>query len=528
MKITIKIIALLIILGSTACNDFLDQAPDNRAEITDVESVGQLLVSAYPNISHILFAELMSDNADDLGPQYSTFYQWYDDVYAWEPVIEDGQDSPASYWSACYTAIAAANHALEAIVELGDTEEFLPYRGEALVCRAYSHFMLVNVFAQHYNPETADSEVGIPYVTLPETEVLADYERLSVGEVYRLIEADLVEGLELISNSAYDIPSFHFTIQAANAFASRFYLYKAEWEKVIEHADNALGDSPEQFLRDWEAYDVMSYYELTEQYTRSTEPCNLMMIGTLSWWARAYASNRYGTHIELVNDFYSYYAGYHPWGGGQTVSGSTYSVNSGTYAMKNVYSSGVDVYYTPKWDEKFEYSYAGASTGLGWLMQPAFTGEEVLLNRAEAYIMNNQITEGTADLNFWVETHCPYPGSFPESLEDYYTNVEHPALNPAFTIDADKELLIYAVLDVRRRELLHEGFRWFDIKRYNFEITHEYYDGSSITLAPNDYRRAIQIPQDALNNGIEGNTRTPEATSEYVKLDGTTFPTDNY
>ncbi|XLL74012.1 RagB/SusD family nutrient uptake outer membrane protein, partial [Myroides odoratimimus] len=38
-------------------------------------------------------------------------------------------------------------------------------RAEALLARAYNHFMLVNLWAKHYNPATAESDLGIPYVT---------------------------------------------------------------------------------------------------------------------------------------------------------------------------------------------------------------------------------------------------------------------------------------------------------------------------------------------------------------------------
>ena len=36
-------------LLSTACNDFLDEVPDNRTVIDTPEAVSELLVSAYPD-----------------------------------------------------------------------------------------------------------------------------------------------------------------------------------------------------------------------------------------------------------------------------------------------------------------------------------------------------------------------------------------------------------------------------------------------------------------------------------------------
>ncbi len=52
------------------------------------------------------------------------------------------------------------NMALEAIEEAGDTDEYSTAKGEALVCRAFNHFILVNLFAEHYDPNKAEKYAG--------------------------------------------------------------------------------------------------------------------------------------------------------------------------------------------------------------------------------------------------------------------------------------------------------------------------------------------------------------------------------
>ena len=59
---------------------------------------------------------------------------------------------------------------------------------EALLTRAYAHFMLVNLFAKHYDQTTASSDPGIPFVDTPETVFIQQYERNSVQQVYDRIE----------------------------------------------------------------------------------------------------------------------------------------------------------------------------------------------------------------------------------------------------------------------------------------------------------------------------------------------------
>ena len=72
--------------------------------------------------------------------------------------------------------------------------------------RAYFHFVLVNVFAEAYKDEAKSSQDwGIPYVTSVEDVVNIDYSDTiyskKVSEVYRLIEKDLLEGINLIDDS---------------------------------------------------------------------------------------------------------------------------------------------------------------------------------------------------------------------------------------------------------------------------------------------------------------------------------------
>lgn len=50
---------------------------------------------------------------------------------------------------------------------------------------------------------------------------------------YAQIEKDLEQGLSLLKGAKYEVPHYHFTQQAAFAFATRFYLFKGNWDKAI-------------------------------------------------------------------------------------------------------------------------------------------------------------------------------------------------------------------------------------------------------------------------------------------------------
>ncbi|HAK27894.1 MAG TPA: hypothetical protein DCO90_01390 [Sphingobacterium sp.] len=194
MKLTnLKYLFISSALLLSSCNKYLDQQPDMRAEINTVDKVKRLITSAYPFGNYLAMAETYSDNVEDKG--VGGLYQPVPSLYRWQDINNSDTDSPNSYWNNCYEAIAAANHALAAIEANNFGKEIAAFKGEALVARAYAHFMLVNFFAKVYDykkPENNTSP-GIPYVIEPETVVIKQYDRGTVKSVYDNIRKDLEE-----------------------------------------------------------------------------------------------------------------------------------------------------------------------------------------------------------------------------------------------------------------------------------------------------------------------------------------------
>ena len=498
MKKILIIVSLFVSFVFSACNDYLDKAPDNRASLNSPKAVRELLVSAYPDQTYQVFTESMSDNVSDRGPQAnaeaadSPSRLTSEQAYNWEDMKGEDQDEPTSYWAGCYKAIASCNHALQAIVKNGDGPEYAAQKGEALVCRAYAHFMLVNIFAEHYDSLTAKTALGIPYVTEPERVVFKEYTRNTIKEVYQKIIADFTTGFPLINDAVYPVRSYHFTKNASAAFASRLYTYLGEPDSVIKYSGMVLGSTPQSLVRDWNGLyqKFASTAALSTQYDKADDPANIMIIGCVSWLYRA-AYNRYALDINLL----------------KTVA---YKVNvtGGQNAFLSI-SGGICV--IPKYFEYFKRESINANYGVGYVMVPSFTIEEVLFNRAEAYVMKNDFTNALKDLNAY----------YPRRIDKYnatihmvtaakvtaYAAKDATIPAPAYALSAAQIPYIKVILDARRAEFIHEGLRWFDIKRMHLAITHAIVGGSSITLTPSDLRRAVQIPLDALAFGIVPNTR---------------------
>jgi starch-binding outer membrane protein, SusD/RagB family len=54
---------------------------------------------------------------------------------------------------------------------------------------------------------------------------------------------------------------------------------------------------------------------------------------------------------------------------------------------------------------------------------------------------------------------------------------------------------------------VQEGMRWFDILRHRLTVFHPSVNSQEVVLRPDDPRRVLQIPQDAILAGIPKNPR---------------------
>jgi hypothetical protein len=492
----IKAVALFLIVSS--CNDILDETPDNRTTIDSAEKISELLVGAYPDAGYVSFLEPMSDNAGDKGPSAETGIDrattLNERMFFWDDINDTDDDTPTFYWNRAYKAIAQANQALVSIEELGGGAELDYLRGEALVCRAYAHFMLVNIFSKAYDPATAATDLGIPYVTEPETVLLGEYERGTVESVYDNIQADLELGLPLVEDD-YNVSAFHFTKKAANAFAARFYLNIAEWDEVVEHSTLALAGGA-GVLRDWENdYRPATYSEQTNLYTSSTfETANLLLVAAESLYSRYHFSARYQLNNDKRDEIFPNSNGTgQPW---------SYSV----------FGSGDLFYNVPKFEEYFKVTNQAAGIGIPYVTYALLTTDEALLNRAEAYAMLEQYDNAVADINmsYSVKTQG-YLAAFDEltvgDVQTRFAVTDNTLYTPFYDIPVDALAFIDAVLTIKRTIFYNDGLRWFDNKRHNMVINHEDIFGNLNTLPKGDNRRVVQIPEAAQSFGIEQNPR---------------------
>ena len=473
------------------CNDYLDESPDDRLDLDTLDKAAKVVARAYSQGSYV-FTDMMTDLAGPTGNavnaqgiSVNAGGNFIDDTdrqtYSWDVVEDINQETPTFYWDSAYGAIAHANEVLAVIDNLsGDIERKNAIKGEALLSRAYHHFMLVNIFGLHYD-ESAGSNLGVPYITEPETEFLPAYIRNSVAEVYDLVEKDMLQGLSLVDDRFYiGTKKYHFTVKAAQAFASRFYLWKGDYQNCIKYSDLFLSGSPSAFIKDYAAIDDSGYNAIAENYGDPIDESNVLVMSQFTAYTRRANGFRLN-NIEFNRLF-------------QNALGAN-DIRTDT----GIWSVGTDASYLARLREYFFREDLSSNSGQPYYIAVELKGEEVLLNRAESYLQLNDIPNALSDINLLAATR--YGGATYDNLDfvkNFYQEMD------------DKTALVSLILDERKKEFWDHGLRWFDIKRYNVPITHQLplsEGGELLELPAGDPRRAIQIPADALAQGLTPNPR---------------------
>lgn len=518
-----SVVAISALVAFASCDSYLDKMPDNRADIDTKKNITAILVSAYPTAHYAYLCEMYSDNiVKEANPTYTTYEKLEDEAALWRDITfynPDG-DSPFAVWEKCYNAIAAANNALEGIEKLGNTEDLQGQKGEALMCRAYAHWILANVFCQAYTIANAKTDLGIPYVTETQKTYKDQYSRGTLADVYAAIDKDIQEALPIMNDHHIKVPTYHFTKKAALAFASRFYLYyvqpdKSNYRKAVEYASEVLTANPSVILRDWATVGAKAINGQVRAmaYTSYEDPANILLFSTYSVWTRAYGP--YGLAYKYCHNTYladNETCAQTPWG-----ARSSFHFNIPRYV-------GMPKIIMAKMAEYFEYSDVVNGIGSPHIMYPALTSDEVLINRAEAYAMLGELDKAAEDLNLWgTRFYTSGRNQTAAQIINYYKAM------PAYTVDAptpkktvhmdaevapsgDQESMLYATIAARRILSLHEGTRLFDVKRFGMKMNRVCVNGSDIqekidSMDVRDPRLAIQLPSQVINAGLEKNPR---------------------
>lgn len=445
---------LTFILLSAGCGDILDNTEPSTAipgeeALATVDGVNAVRASMYSELHGFAFVtrmmlgpDALADNTSVL-PGASRFFGLNNNSSNNGERSGLNDTDTQNTYEAVYDLIQSANLILNEVEEgVVDEATLNRYRGEAHTLRAFAMHYLVRVLG--YEPGRipdsgpgAGFDLGIIIRTEP-TIAIEDVDnrpRSTVEQVYEQIESDLLAALPLLegqNNTEYVTEAF------VQGLLARVYLYWSRYAEADSYATDAIATSGLSLVTD--SAGVADMFDetagdhpesvFTVQVNPSTESLgvnNSPNVYTATQWMAQIPTNSLIDLYEASDYRLGWYAPCFNDDEGSPESNCT-SVN----------------------DEGWEIQKWNGDLGQYADNIPHMRIAELLLIQAEARLNTSGISAALAPLNNLREAR----GLTALSEADFTDNVA----------------LLDELLDERRRELVAEGHRFFDLKRLGRNI----------------------------------------------------------
>lgn len=443
----ILIITTAVVLFS-GCKKFLDEKRNKSSVIPAKLADCQALLDYYQymNVRDAASGEI---SADDYYMTDEIFNSLKADNYGRMYLWEKSDIYPASNdWDFLYQSIYYANTVLETLGDIERTQknkdEWDNIKGQALVFRARSFLQAVWQWSPAFDEMTSDYDLGIPLRL--STDFNKKTKRANVRDSYNQIIKDLKESVPLLP-----VKASYLTRPGKNVafgYLARTYLSMRDYKNARIYADSSLQISSQ--LLDYNSLNTSAKFPFTSLNQEVVFESRTGYIGPLL---------QSTSRIDSV--FYDSYA--------------MNDLRKQLYFVKNANNT---------------FSFKGSYEG-GLPLFSGLTTAEMLLIRSEASAKLGAVSNALNDLNTLLEKRWK---------TGTYVKPQIPNSDEAVKL----------IRQERRKELTMRLLRWADIKRMNKEgagiVLKRYINGKYHTLAPNDKKYALPIPEDVITiTGIQQN-----------------------
>lgn len=258
-KIIYIALSAIVALGVMSCN--MELFPYDSLEVSEgmktYQDAVSYRVSIYSPLKSFVCSmrETIEDTRSDLFNAKADFGNYYGRWHSWQNDITDPETK--SVWYNDYAIIGNVNFAIDSYTELIDNAAQLGiskleadtiaiFRGEAYLVRAMAYLDLATKYCEAYNEDNADlSASGVPLPTKyePTADASSWQGRKTLNQTYALILDDIKEA-EYVINTPGKPNSAYFTKDAVLALRARVYLYMGLWDKALEDAVQVINHGP--------------------------------------------------------------------------------------------------------------------------------------------------------------------------------------------------------------------------------------------------------------------------------------------
>lgn len=265
MKKIIKIglLATVMAVGIVSCD--LERYPFNQIEqsqafktVKDAEALRNGFYAELRGRLHGIYMYTMDIQADifnaslDYGNRNGAPHDWVN-FLATDYTIRDT-------WRNQYSALVEINNFIENIdlivPEDEDEADMIDmFKGEAYFMRAYYYHNLVKRFAKDYDPGSADTDLGVPLILTFDITLLP--ERSTVAQVYEQIKNDLDDAKVFLADVQGAQSADRITLDAALALEARVNLDMHDWAGAITSANAIINSGRYPLISDQDEFNDM-------------------------------------------------------------------------------------------------------------------------------------------------------------------------------------------------------------------------------------------------------------------------------
>lgn len=466
MKRVKTIILVCLLLTMTTC-DLLDITPNDTVDLEDFYAVPSeaeaALIGAYIQTYTVFTDQLFFNNrsSDDLTAPLDGRQS---DPLMFRPSLNLGSGEPIGLWNNSYSALASINLLLERVPQINPNLFAAPTQsgvasrqqqilGEASFLRAYLYYHLVMFFGD------VPLVIEFPKSSDPQDNLVS---RTATSDVMRQVMEDLTfaetvipwnhDGRAVLREEQIIQSKGRATKAAAKLLMARIHLYNEDWQLAIDKCREIIASGEYRLETRWtrifnspenSGNQNTSESILEIQNRRGSDQFN--NTGGYSWFHQDGSPRRGATQ-----EAYDLFEG--------TVT-SPRDVRK-VFSMFQRLEEPTQIYALkyrnafPWWDPQDPFNFIPMRLTECYLIIAEALNELGYPN-SEALTNINLIRARARDLNF---IDGPVPGIEPYSFAQFDTQEKFRA----------------AIREERRREMMFEGQRWFDLLRY------DKYDGTTV------------------------------------------------
>ena len=459
-RLKILIGSLALLLSGVSCSDYLNVSPSTELKdgVTDVVSAQAALNGVYDGLqAQTSYGQLMVTFGDarggDMQPTANgdsrTQY-----LYSFNNRTPDNGPG-GNFWARLYSELNRTNAIITAfengIVIDGTEAERNDIAGQAYALRGFFHFDVVKLF-------------GVPYLrdknawgAIIADRVIVSGERLqraTVDETYEQVIKDLTKAISLLNSNITISTSYgYMNYWAAKSLLARVYLYKGDWEQAFTLASDVIENGPYElvsnanYLTSWgESYTSESIFSVINTTTDNIARESLSSVSLPTEYGEIILST---AMIDLLRE------------------------EEGDVRAELI---GIDKTDQEGWCKK----YPGREGSVWTNNVPVIRLSEVYLIAAEAALKKSSKDQAAAD--------------------KYLNAIRQRAIADAAEVIATEAM----VITERRKELVHEGHRFFDITRQGLTVSRtggrNYLNpGEVINVSWDDFLTVLPIPRAEIN-----------------------------